>query len=374
MNFSDERYVRVYTRDTLTWKRLGWEGQALWLLTLRKLDRAGVLDVDGAAVEGLAAMTGVPVEVVERCLPLLISTGTLELRGTSLVAPRFIEAQESVKSPATRQAESRANRRDLVRAGLDPDKRDTQIYFIQSEHGGPIKIGRADDLAKRLVGLQTSRPDKLIVLASAAGTIEMERQIHAAFLDEREKGEWFSASERLVEFTKHVTERGPEALMSVSEFVLNFEARHDSKHVTLAVPCCTVPSRADTATTAKRSKPKPVETPEVRALRESWNELTKPPIPRWTAGRVKAAQAALERRPLEQWREVFERINKSDFLRGQSGKWKADIDWALRPEGTKPEPALKVLEGTYDNGKTPVGSGDWRSREDHNADFFGSDT
>ena len=86
----------------------------------------------------------------------------------------------------------------------------------------------------------------------------------------------------------------------------------------------------------------------VESLREAWNNLTSLPIPRWTKGREKEAARALKRRSLEEWCEVFRRIDASDFLRGGTG-WCADIDWALRAPGRKPESALKVLEGNYDN-------------------------
>lgn len=88
------------------------------------------------------------------------------------------------------------------------------------------------------------------------------------------------------------------------------------------------------------------------ALGLAWNASTTPPLPRVTLPlsktREAAAVAALARRPIEAWRQVFVRINASSFLRGGDGGWKADFDWAVRPEGTKPEPATKVLEGAYD--------------------------
>lgn len=112
--------------------------------------------------------------------------------------------------------------------------------------------------------------------------------------------------------------------------------------------------------------------PQVLALRDAWNSHTTPPIPRWQDGRDKAALAALNRRPLEQWVEVFKRIEASPFCRGEKG-WKADIDWALRPAGKKPEPAQKLLEGSFDgNGRLDL-SGDWRSRVDHSKGFWGED-
>ena len=43
MDWSDERYVRVYTRDTPDWQCLSFLAQGLFCLILRKVDRAGVL-------------------------------------------------------------------------------------------------------------------------------------------------------------------------------------------------------------------------------------------------------------------------------------------------------------------------------------------
>ena len=45
MDFPNERYVRLYTRETTTWRLLGWEGQALLPQVLRLVDRSGVLDL-----------------------------------------------------------------------------------------------------------------------------------------------------------------------------------------------------------------------------------------------------------------------------------------------------------------------------------------
>jgi hypothetical protein len=92
-----------------------------------------------------------------------------------------------------------------------------------------------------------------------------------------------------------------------------------------------------------------VPDPGLGDLATAWNEIT-------TLGRViamppdrrKRAQAALKRRPLAQWREVFAKAEASAFCRGEDGGWRADFDWAIRPGGTKPEPALRLLEGSYD--------------------------
>jgi hypothetical protein len=92
-------------------------------------------------------------------------------------------------------------------------------------------------------------------------------------------------------------------------------------------------------------------------LAHAWNTDTSPPLPRVTLplskGRDKAGKEALARRSLPVWRQVFQRIEASAFCRGDSdSKWVADFDWAIRPDGKKPEPASKVLEGSYDRRAT----------------------
>lgn len=198
MNWEEERYIRVYTRDTVSLRALGWEGRALFWEILRKADRAGIIALGKSGLRGLAAITDIPLEVVERVFPILLEDGCVEQSGTNLVVPKFIEAQEASMSVATRQKHSREKRRDMIRAGLDPAQRGTVIYFIQSEHGGHVKIGRADDVAKRIQGLATGRPDKLILLGAVPGTQADERRLHDALVTDRDRGEWFHPSTRVM--------------------------------------------------------------------------------------------------------------------------------------------------------------------------------
>lgn len=85
-------------------------------------------------------------------------------------------------------------------------------------------------------------------------------------------------------------------------------------------------------------------------LAEAWNEITSPPLPRveqMPPDRKKRAKAALQRRPLAEWRAVFSAVEASGFCRGEDGGWKASFDWAIKPGGVKPEPAIGLLEGAY---------------------------
>lgn len=68
------------------------------------------------------------------------------------------------------------------------------VYFVQAGPGGPVKIGKADNVEKRVIGLQTGCPDRLEVL----GVIECddararEKQLHERFSSLRiDRSEWF---------------------------------------------------------------------------------------------------------------------------------------------------------------------------------------
>lgn len=111
MNFPDERYVRLYTRDTITWKLIGWEGRCVLPLLLRKLDRAGTLDLEGAGADGLAALIDLPADITARGLAALESRGVVQLSTQALVMPKYLEAQECSQSDRLRSAEYRAKRR-----------------------------------------------------------------------------------------------------------------------------------------------------------------------------------------------------------------------------------------------------------------------
>jgi hypothetical protein len=114
MDWANERYVRLYTRDTEDDLLLSWEATALWRALLRKVDRAGVLEAKRGA-RSLALVSRIPLEVVERVLPELLADGRLAEHELGYVAPNFIEAQETPQSDRQRKVESRARRRDRGR-------------------------------------------------------------------------------------------------------------------------------------------------------------------------------------------------------------------------------------------------------------------
>jgi hypothetical protein len=71
------------------------------------------------------------------------------------------------------------------------------VYFIQGVDGGPIKIGVANDPAKRLGDLQRTSPVRLQILATQEGDLFLEGQLHGKFKKDRLHGEWFNDSPAL---------------------------------------------------------------------------------------------------------------------------------------------------------------------------------
>lgn len=111
MDWSNERYVRFYTRDTVTWKRWTWEARACWGLLLRKVDRSGLLDTGtDEKTDALALMLDIPCEVAHRVVPQWLAAGSLVERSAGFSVPTFLAAQEAKQSDKLRQSESRANR------------------------------------------------------------------------------------------------------------------------------------------------------------------------------------------------------------------------------------------------------------------------
>ena len=113
MNYEDEEYVRYYTRETVGWKALGWEGQAVLALMLHgKFDRSGVFDCDGHdPSHAVTLVTGAPIEVTAVGLKRLTDCGAWVIVGGRIVWPKYVHAQSCRRTDKARQRESRDKRR-----------------------------------------------------------------------------------------------------------------------------------------------------------------------------------------------------------------------------------------------------------------------
>lgn len=108
MDFANEPYVRIYRRDSQTWRRLGFEGQVCLMFLLRRTNLAGVIELEGFEPWQAASLCGVPEELARVGVARLVELGCIAVADGRLAFPRYAEAQESPASQAERQRESRA--------------------------------------------------------------------------------------------------------------------------------------------------------------------------------------------------------------------------------------------------------------------------
>jgi mRNA-degrading endonuclease YafQ of YafQ-DinJ toxin-antitoxin module len=78
------------------------------------------------------------------------------------------------------------------------------VYFLQSEIGGPIKIGTAINAKKRLKEIQAVNPYKIEIVALIRGSYKEEKKFHKSFKEHRLHGEWFEPVESLNKLVKNL--------------------------------------------------------------------------------------------------------------------------------------------------------------------------
>ncbi len=117
MDYSNERYVRVYTRKTADQAVLCWQARVLWPQIIMVADRAGIIATKHGA-RGLAALVDVPRDLVDAGLPELLSDGCVRVIAADrgYVIPNYLAAQEATSSDRQRKQEERERRHALAMA------------------------------------------------------------------------------------------------------------------------------------------------------------------------------------------------------------------------------------------------------------------
>lgn len=99
----------------------------------------------------------------------------------------------------------------LVKSAIEAWPEGDGVYFAVAYDR--VKIGKADNVARRLREIGTSCPFPLsLVLVLEPGTMKVERYFHRLFRASRAHGEWFYMSEELVEFILEVQKMRREGL------------------------------------------------------------------------------------------------------------------------------------------------------------------
>lgn len=168
MRWPDERYVRVYTRDTADWLALSFEAQGLFMMLLRKVDRAGILPLGRHGKRAVAlAIQHINrwEEVIAPALDELLADGCVVIDGKQLHVPNFTEAQEASSSDKERQRKSR----EAARFKPDVTKRDEPSQNVTESHemSQPVTSGHTASQAvtpSRAVPCLPSRAEPAVLV------------------------------------------------------------------------------------------------------------------------------------------------------------------------------------------------------------------
>lgn len=147
MDWSNEDYVRMYTRETSDDSMLSWQAIALWRAMLCRFDRSGLIDTRRGH-RGLAALVRIPADVVEPALAELIEDGRVQFKACGYFAPNFMTAQTATKSDKQRQKESRDRRNATAQAMPNVTERDqmSRVVTVGHEPSQPVTLTSASPL------------------------------------------------------------------------------------------------------------------------------------------------------------------------------------------------------------------------------------
>ena len=84
----------------------------------------------------------------------------------------------------------------------------TNIYFIMAVGTNMIKIGKADNVKKRIKNMQTGNHNKLILLASYKAPHDEEGYLHHKLRKYRSRGEWFHLSDTIIDLLGSIKRGG----------------------------------------------------------------------------------------------------------------------------------------------------------------------
>ncbi len=87
---------------------------------------------------------------------------------------------------------------------------ESNLYIIQCNgSAGPVKIGMARNVDKRMAQFRIANPFPLVCLAQHQAPFDAERRLHACFASFALGGEWFSPDQEILAFAGAVGIDGP---------------------------------------------------------------------------------------------------------------------------------------------------------------------
>lgn len=117
MNYDDEHWIKVYTRDTAGWLAVSWQARGLALEIARKLPKkTGELSLGRRGLEALSGLLRAPWAEIEPFVQELIADGRLEYDAERQIVrdPGHVARQTA----ATSAAERKRRQRDVAAVGV----------------------------------------------------------------------------------------------------------------------------------------------------------------------------------------------------------------------------------------------------------------
>lgn len=140
-------------------------------------------------------------DVYKRALGMIPDFPSDEPDETRAGAPaRVPEARADVNGPRRRMWDHYAAIFEVLQdEGTIPrTDRSKTVYFVHAPAAGVVKIGVSEDIRKRLISLATASPVSLTLLGTVPGGKVREMELHTQFAAMRVKGEWFEATDALL--------------------------------------------------------------------------------------------------------------------------------------------------------------------------------
>ena len=145
LDWSNERYVRLYTRITPDMALWCWQAKAIWPWLLAAADRAGVIGTR-KGTRGIAALIGMPTEVVDAGIADLLGDGCIVATEAGYAIPNYVEAQTAQASPNKRAADYRARQR----LGESLDSRNDADSSVTENHAPSRAVTRSNGASREI--------------------------------------------------------------------------------------------------------------------------------------------------------------------------------------------------------------------------------
>lgn len=164
MNFADEEYVRLYITDTNTWRMLGWDGQAVLSLMLRRFDRyTGVFEFGRHDPErAIISAIGCPPETARVGLAAILAEEVWVKLETSFYWPTCVDAQTCRRSDKYRKRQQREREAQDEASRNVTSERDSSHASVTAGHDNvtEVTMSRQRDQMSRDVTPSKARQGK----------------------------------------------------------------------------------------------------------------------------------------------------------------------------------------------------------------------